>query len=442
MSRASTHCLGFVRILFLAVVAVAGLSLASHAQQGQSAPAAAGGIIRGTVVLEGSPVPKLDVVLYVLREGKEETRLFGTTDEQGAFRFDGVKTDRAYTYVVSADYAGVFYHSARLTFTGNDVDKSVELRVAATTTSDENISVARERMKLDHEAGKLRLLTVMEARNTGDKAYIGFQQVGLGRREILKLPLPVAFKNFKVLQGGGLQDVELEDWGGAYTRPFPPGALTLAYQYELRTNAADYSFTRKLPYPIGQFDLVVTDADLRVSATSLNDAGVIEVNNRKVRRLTARNLAAGTTITVSLAGLAPAGFWTKHAGYAYAIIVAIILAGLLIPLASAKRRKIGKKTAAGKVPSPQKGTLKDARSGPGGDGAAAKAAKSPGADGQASEPPKAAQLAERKEALFVELVNLEEAREAGGVDEQEFEIKRDELRRELKEVLYALPRQT
>ncbi|MBI3089892.1 MAG: hypothetical protein HYY96_04435 [Candidatus Tectomicrobia bacterium] len=460
------------RRFFLAAVALTLLCGAgARAQQGEPVGQRPAGVIHGSVTLEGQPLAGKQVVLYVLRRGEEETRSFTRTESTGAFQFDRIKTDPSYSYVAAAEHEGVSYQSQPLTFAIPELKKEVELKVAHTTTSDADISVAREHSILDFASGKLLVTTVLMARNGGSRAYIGFEQVGLGRREVLKLPLPVGFKNFQLLQGGTTQEVELADWGGSYTRPMPPGVVTLAYRYELPVKGEDLTFTRKVAYQTGQLDVLVAMAgnggemqgmpgmqgppsrfpqrqssELRIASTTLADQGLLDMQGRQVRRLSGQGLQKGSAISLTIAGLTPAGFWTRHSSIAYGIIVLIILGGMLVPLISAKRRKQAQMADRPVTHRPQQRPAKNRAGAPeNGAQAASKgaAAGRRGAERPAREPKRSARREEgpavRREELYEALVAIEEQRQAGAIAEQSYELQREELRRELKDLLRATP---
>ena len=450
----------------VALLMAAGMlaSAAAHAQQApQQAPQQVTGAakdfrgaLRGTVTLEGAPVAGLQVVLYVMRNGADETRSFAASDTSGAFRFERVKTDPAFSYVVSAEYDGVVYHTAPLVFAAGEQEKEVSLSVARTTTSDAQISVPQEHLILEPHPGKIRVTTVMVVRNSGARAYVGFEQVGLGKREVVKLHLPIGYKDFQFIQGGATANVELVDWGGSYTRPLPPGSATLAFQYDLPVTGGKLVFSRNVGYAIKRFDILISvpkikepnnpnneisNPEFRASSGMLTDQGVFNLRGRSMRRFSGQDVRKGSSVSVTLSGLAPAGFWSAHSNIAYLVIVIIILAGLLVPLASAKKRKQVRQAGGLQRESRQQAKAQSApQSGPadnGGETAAKSVAK------QRSKPAsKTAVMASRKEDLFETLVSLEEKHEAGEIVENDYQTRREELRGELKDLLHAMPRQT
>lgn len=295
---------------WLAVALLLCLPLTAHAQ--------AGGVVQGQVINgTAGTAPKLaglQVRLYLFSGNTLKETRKADSNAQGAFRFDTVPTGSAWTAITSVEYAGVEYEGKPLDLT-NGTDFSSDVTIYETTTEDQALKVDRSHLIIEMGVGQLEVTELVVLNNTGDRTYVGSQEVVPNRRATARVALPT-----------GASDVSFssEDVGGAMvrtgegfvdTRPIIPGTQQYVLSYALPAEGSTYNLTKPIAYPTAAIDVLVDAPGAEVNAPSLNRLGVRQAEGRDYQHLGGQSLQKGADLTIRFTGLGqPSSAQTSRQG--------------------------------------------------------------------------------------------------------------------------------
>ena len=237
--------------------------------------------------------------------------------------------------------------------------------------------------------------------NQGDQPYTG-QPGPQGQATTVQVPLPqdaVGLAFTEGLSATSFVQVEGSLWD---TRPVPPGQQTLQifYSYHLPVMGETVRLERSYGYPIATLNILLAQPGLALRSDQLLDMGLQTFQDRQYRLYAAANLPAGTPLIVDLvveaveevAPTAPAQPATPIKddqgllrGFGFGLAGLAVLGAVLYPLLTRQRQS------------------------------SAQAAPALNANPQARR-------------LLAELADLEEAYEAGRIDEETWQQQRAEKR--------------
>lgn len=272
---------------------------------GRTADAAAG-TIEGRLV-NGTPgganPAHLPLTLEVYRnEGLGET-LTASSDDFGAFRFDGLSTAPEMSYALQTEYLGVPYRTERLRL-AQEPQKRLDLRVYETTESAAAIAIERTSLVLNAGEATNSLLGVLELVsfvNGGDRTYIGVRG-GQGERLTLQHVLPS--QAFDVALGHGFDQAGafFTDRGLADSLALPPGRREAIFSYRLAYSGLSFSLLKQYLYPVAELRVLVPQG-VRSRSQTLTPLGEVEVGGQSYRVWEGRNLAPEVAVDLELEGL-------------------------------------------------------------------------------------------------------------------------------------------
>lgn len=277
-----------------------------------SAPASAaedsvieGRLVNGTAG-GSSSVADQDITLKTYLDNTEVDSTAAKTDADGNFVFEGLSTDAGYSYQVTVAFQGADYYSEWLSFAEGETTKSTEVTVYDSTTSDEAIQVATAHTVIYVEQGILEVVDYFLFENESDRTYIGSKEVTPtpgGTRETLKFSLPEGAGELQL--GGDLMDccIYSSEDGFIDTMPVLPGAKEIVYSYRVDYSAGEYTFSRKVNYPMASFDLLVQGEDTDVASDQLIAQEPMVVEDIRYKHLSSSELASGNILDIRLSGL-------------------------------------------------------------------------------------------------------------------------------------------
>lgn len=247
----------------------------------------------------------------------------GKTDAQGSFLFKGLATERGYSYQVAFNYQGADYTSDRVWFDEGQVSKAVEIPVYNPTASDESIKVAASHTIIYVREDSLLVKEFYLFRNQGDKAYIGSREAQEGRRETLKLILPLGATGLQYSQGLTERGVVKTDNGFIDTMAVEPGEKLIGFSYILN-GSREYTLTRTIAYPVDTLNILIEDKGIEASSPQLQVQEPLTVKEGRFLFLTGANLPRGATNEVSLRVAPPQMNYQKALPWA-ALALAMVL---------------------------------------------------------------------------------------------------------------------
>lgn len=391
---------GWLPLLGLAVILA--LSLAVTATQA-SAQAQGSGVIDGQVINGSAGGPAIGsgitVTLHVIQGEDETGARQTTTDAAGRFRFEGLATGQDWAYWIEAVYLDVPYMMPQVvTLEEGQTTQIVTLPVYEVGDDGSQIAIDSGHIIVESFGTVLRISEVYLLSNGGDRTYAGRPGPD-GLVTTVGLPIPsdamgLAFTG-DVPAGRFVQSGErLLD-----TEPVPPGqeTLTISYSYHLPVRDSSVRIERSYDYPVSLLQVLLAQPGLALRSGQLLDGGVEPFGDRQFAvYVTGAALPAGAPLSFDLAvqAVEAAGPAATAAGagkpisdnqgllraLGFGLAGLAVLAAVLYPLLTARRR------------------------------------------------PPAAALASNPQArpLLAELAGLEEAFEAGQLDEEAYRRQRAE----------------
>ncbi len=269
---ASTGWLVF-RLVLLALVASLTLSPIVQAQAGGP------GIVDGQVVngTEGAAQvgAGIPVNLYVLEGELAEEILSTVTDSDGRFRFEGLDTSAELTYWVEAVYADVAYSSADLLqYAEGQTELEATVTVYETTADDSGVQLDLVHIFAESFGQVLRISETHLFGSSDDRTYIG-EQDAEGRR--LTVFVPVAGDVVGFALGEGLDEDRFltVDGGLVDSEPVRPGSLMseVRFSYHLMVTGKPIMLERYFAYPVADLTVLVAQPGLLLSSPQLQSMG-------------------------------------------------------------------------------------------------------------------------------------------------------------------------
>lgn len=171
-----------------------------------------------------------------------------TTDEAGAFEFEGITPVPGGSYVLVMDFDGMRYSSL---LEGDDLDGPAVLEVFETTNELAVVEIQRQAMiiaDVDRTNREIRALEVLSLENTSDRTL-------LPELTNITNPADINFLRFSLPEGAGELSVQSTLPGGdtipmgtgfAVTAPVPPGAQQVTYTYKFPYQGDSVTFSQRL----------------------------------------------------------------------------------------------------------------------------------------------------------------------------------------------------
>jgi hypothetical protein len=265
------------------------------------------GVIIGQAV-NGTAGSALPPAVQVTLQGFTETTLLppqtASVDASGRFRFEGLETTAGYGYVVYTDYLGVQYGTNTLTFAGGETELQATVTIYETIASDAAISLSRIHFVVTTLGNELEVNEVQSFSNSGDRTYIGAEPDAGGRRTTVRFAAPA-----------GAQDVTLDDetasgrfvqtaTGFADTLPVIPGQGTLqvVFTYYLPYNPTSTVVATTFLYPCKTVNVFVSDTGVEMHSSQMILMGQMGSGAQAYVGYVAQNSAKGDSLSLEFKG--------------------------------------------------------------------------------------------------------------------------------------------
>ncbi|HVY55989.1 MAG TPA: carboxypeptidase-like regulatory domain-containing protein, partial [Thermodesulfobacteriota bacterium] len=358
-----------------------------------------GGTITGKVIdkTNNRNVPEAAVKLTSYMGDKETGSTDSKTGENGAFTFASLPWDRS--YMVTVEYNGAEYSTDKLVFYPDEDTKTLDLPVYEPTDSGEGISIAEAHMIVEVTEDGLSIADLSGFDVKGDKMYVGGAELEEGKKETLKFSLPKNAANLNFIHGLTPEGVVRTAAGISDTASVPPGPKRVVFAYTVPLGSNGGTIEKTIEYPTGSFLLLVSKSNDQVTVDGLEGGDEVKIENQDFIRWSGENLEPGHKIMVKFVNPSAWKGYIKYAGVA--VLVLVVGAGILF----SSRRK-GK----GREP------VRESTAGAG----------------------RREALIIRRSALIKEIAALDDAYEAGTVDEASYREIRESKKAELVEVTRRL----
>jgi len=284
-----------------------------------------GKVLNGTTQ---QPMANLAISLRRFEGTQELDPLTGQTDSQGRFQFDGVEFSPQRAVIIEADYLGVSYFSEVAQALAGESTLELNVTLYDTTRDATGISIDRLHLFLEPVAGQdvVRVGALALLSNSDSHALAA---AGTGEGTLF-FDLPKAAVNLQMQEG---------ELGGRYIQTETGFADTLAVIPGQGSHQVVFSFdipytrSAKLEFPVRypvSGEIIVVPDGMRVESEALQDSGVRQIEGVAYRTYSGGALAAGQTLTLTLAGKPAAASNAAGAEGNVLIIAAVVLGGVLI----------------------------------------------------------------------------------------------------------------
>lgn len=285
--------------LALAVVVLAVVLTLAVSAQAQGTGTLQGQVVNGTAngPQVGAGIP---VVLHVLRGDAELDSLETTTDGDGLFRFEELDTDASLEYLPEVLYLGVPYSSAEpLQFGGEGTALEAVITVYETTEDESTIALDSVHFIAESFGEVLRISEIHLLGNSGDRAYVG-QAGDNGRLTTVHIPLPENAVGLAFEEGGGDERFVQTGDGLVDTEPVPPGTETslIFFSYHLMVGGETIPLERRFAYPVSDVNMLVAQPGLTLQSEQLEARGAEFFQGRQYEFYGTQNLPSDTPLAM------------------------------------------------------------------------------------------------------------------------------------------------
>lgn len=294
------------RPAILAVPLLAAL-LALGALPAPAARAASGGTISGRVVAAtagAAAVGETDVTLHTFAKATGDeigAASRARTDGTGRFSFAELDTAADRGYVVTAEHRGITYSSALVVFATGETTALANVEVYEPTDRAEWIWLRQQHVIVtpDPASGTLQVVEIAIVQNGGDTTFVGADR-GAGV-ETVRLALPS--QAYDVDLGRVLaRSAAMQPGAIVYSGPLLPGQTELVLAYSVALTNGGYALPKLLTLDTDALEVLVEDVGLTARSAQLSGPVTAEAAGKRFLRLSGRGIAAGTLVSIELAG--------------------------------------------------------------------------------------------------------------------------------------------
>ena len=433
-------------LLFAFILFLFPLSASAHAITNTGTGRIYGQLLDGTK--RNVPVAGQIVTLQMAQGDNAHDLTNVTTDAHGMFSFSGLNTDKTINYAVYTLYQRAQYYTGLIDLSTKPVQQ-INLTIYDATTSVANIAIIQANVLIDKADAQNSLITISENfffENLGTTTYVGSLQANGSKPNALRFSLPNNARNLSLRSGfDGYQVIQV-DPGFATDAALPPGSSQFAFSFQVPYTTSSFDFRYTIVYPTVNLSLLVP-LNIHASSAAMDSQGPFNANQRTFQQFNAKKLLADSQIHVQLDGLPvsqPAANPQPLNQNTLWFILALILMLAIVSLTWFIYRLSRRQTTSGQKQTPQSsqtsrrgGSGVDARRGPlGRPSSNVDAQRGPlGRPASSSSNDAHPSQKDQQEALLHELLNLDQAYEAGTIKKAEYEERRTRTKAQLRSLM-------
>jgi mono/diheme cytochrome c family protein len=292
--------------------------------EGPNSGTVLGHIINGTV---GSDIPAgIEVTLHGF-EGQQEVVLESAlVDETGTFTFGEYELQTGWVLIATMEYQGVMYGSEIIEYTGQE-EVFLPLTFFEPSTDLSAVTVDRLHAIFSVPAGGILEITELWIiSNSGDYTIATPDGVGL-----LEIALPEGASNIR-FETGALGDRYIETENGFVdTLPLRPGVGTheLVFSFDIPYNKR-LDYHQPMNYPVDAIVILIPATGLDLEGEGIVDMGAREMSGTTLRNYNADPIQAGGSFELRIKG---SGFDDSGPEGSSALTIGIGLGTLIIAAA-------------------------------------------------------------------------------------------------------------
>ncbi len=319
------------------VTLLTAIPLGSGIISAQTPESISGRVINGT---EGAAVPEgLEVVLLVLDEANAQIVGRDSTfvDEESRFEFTGFTTGPGLTYRVAAN-DDLFFPSVDLNDTADW--SNIELVIYERTKALDDVWVSSYSLlvpSIDARSRTMGVLGAIDLRNEGDTVWLpDLTDPALTGLQLLRFSVPSGFSDLSVesdLPPGNVMEIGT---GFALSTPAPPGEFNILFSFLLAYDGNGFEFPLNLPFGAGEVRFMMPEQGISITGEGLGPPRTTSVNDRTFTIVEGSGFDRGTRINVTFDGLPSPTFTERAVDYfgdrAYIPIVAWLVGAAFLSL--------------------------------------------------------------------------------------------------------------
>jgi len=314
------------------------------------------GQIRGVIQRDGQGFAEQRIMLIRFGPDQEVQRTPGQTDAHGRFLFDQLETGATFTYFVGIRYQEQLHRSEPIVLqSAEPVEVVLELGAPPAPAGEAQGEPPQPRivnhlMVIVGRQSHLEVREVVRIVNPGTTSYI-VKSPGPGIAGVsLRLSLPPGYSNLSQVQGLAAAHVRVDATGLVYVAPLPPGEHRVMYSYHLPWHGTLTTILLERTLDTAALDVLVEDTRL-VSTSDLQFGGRVAIDPHAFFHFRGMNLAASSRSWVQLIPQGASVSWLSIG--AYALIIAIALVGVALPLRHSWRGRRQEEAGGSDMPPPE-----------------------------------------------------------------------------------------
>lgn len=249
------------------------------------------------------------VNLHIFDASLEEQVLSTETEADGRFRFDGLDTAPALEYWVEAIYLDVAYGSEDLLqFADGQTALEATVTVYETTEDDTGVQLDLVHIFAESFGEVLRISETHLFGSTQDRTYIGVENAD-GLRETVFVPVPADAVGFALGEGFAEDRFTTVDGGLIDSEPVRPGNLMseVRFSYHLMASTSSIVLERSFAYPVDSLTVLVAQPGLLLASEQLESMGTQLIQDRQYEIFTGQSMDPSVPVVFEFTQVASAG---------------------------------------------------------------------------------------------------------------------------------------
>ena len=307
--------------------------------------AAEHGSIGGVIRSAGEVVASHRIMLVRFGPDNDVQRTPAETNAQGEFLFENLATDGSFTYFVGIRYQDELHRSEPISL--QDAPQRTDLVLNLDDPSAQalpaqpaapTLQVSSHLMAIVKRNERLEVREIVKLVNRGAEAFTGPAGAAPGAPHgSFHLSLPQGYYDLQGIEGGlDPSQVRQHATGLFYTAPLEPGEHNVMFTYALPLRGKVMMILPRRTLPTAVFDVLVEEESL-AATSDLSFAGRVAVEPHVFTHFRGVDLPPRSRSWVQLAQRVTV-FPALQAG-AYGLVVALSLAGMVAPYARTRRDK-------------------------------------------------------------------------------------------------------
>jgi hypothetical protein len=341
-----------ISLILISALLLLSLPNTAHAQDPDPTPSVSqpNGVLTGQVIngTTSQSQGDIEVTLHAFQDNVEIVTLTTQADGDGRYVFEKLPTEHTIFYLVEGEYKDVAYVSGEPgVFTPNSTETNLDLKVYETTTSNEAINIGQLHYILAFTPNVVNVAQIFIVNNNGNRTFIGQD----GQTFAFALPNNATGVIFQEAFPGArfaTTDSEYID-----TEPIKPGAesLSIVASYDIPFDSDTLTIEVPIPADVISLNVLISQQGAKLNSNQVQFIETRQIQDNTYEIFGGTNLKQGDTLILQLSNLdelefasianvpgatVPAGKPLNQEFLRWLIIglgvVAMVVAGVVYPL--------------------------------------------------------------------------------------------------------------